>query len=79
VGFSAFAAKQGQSSGELVVEVVPMRIGSQPLLNSPVVLTPEGKVATPGEGENKSFLQKYWWAIALFFILQVVIGGGGKE
>ncbi|KAF1987028.1 hypothetical protein K402DRAFT_403949 [Aulographum hederae CBS 113979] len=59
--------------------VVRMVEGPKPFLNRPVVLTPEGKVPGGEKEEQKSFLQKYWWAIALFLVIQVVAGGGGKE
>lgn len=58
VGFNAYAARPNTSGGALGVEVVSIRAGTQPVLNKPIVLTPEGKVATPGTADTKSFLQK---------------------
>ncbi|KAB8339151.1 hypothetical protein FH972_022087 [Carpinus fangiana] len=46
----------------LIVELVKADSAPRPVLNKPVVLDPTGKVA--GKVEEKSFLQKYWWAIA---------------
>ncbi|KAJ9649466.1 hypothetical protein H2199_000241 [Coniosporium tulheliwenetii] len=53
------------------------REGPRPVLNRPVVLNKEGKVEEAKE--EKTFLQKYWWAIGLFILVQVLAGGGGKE
>ncbi|KAL1836948.1 hypothetical protein VTJ49DRAFT_4443 [Mycothermus thermophilus] len=53
--------------------VVRTRPGVQPTPGRPVVLSPEGKKVEE-EGE-KSFIQKYWWAIAIAAFL--VLGGGG--
>ncbi|KAI9170984.1 hypothetical protein HJFPF1_00463 [Paramyrothecium foliicola] len=50
--------------------------GKQPELNKPVVLTPEGK--KPGQEEEKTFLQKYWWMIAIAVMIGLS-GGGGPE
>ncbi|KAK4107165.1 hypothetical protein N656DRAFT_680316, partial [Canariomyces notabilis] len=50
--------------------------GAQPALGKPVILSLEGKRRGPGgEGEEKSFLQKYWWAIAIGAFL--LLSGGG--
>ena len=65
------------SSQGLQVEVVRQTPGPQPHLSKPVVVNPEGKVE---EGEpEKSFLQKYWWVVGLFLLMQVVMGGGGDK
>ncbi|KAJ0125099.1 hypothetical protein J7T55_006443 [Diaporthe amygdali] len=48
--------------------------GKQPDLNKPIVLSPEGKKV---EKEEKTFLQKYWWMIAI--ALLIAMGGGGGE
>ncbi|KAK2592754.1 hypothetical protein QQS21_009558 [Conoideocrella luteorostrata] len=50
--------------------------GAQPVLNKPVVLT-EGKKAE--EGEEKSFLQKYWWMIGIAVFVALSGGGGGEQ
>ncbi|KAM6538570.1 hypothetical protein FALCPG4_000438 [Fusarium falciforme] len=49
--------------------------GSQPELNKPVVLSPNGKKV--GEEEEKTFLQKYWWLIAVVVVMSMA-GGGDK-
>jgi hypothetical protein len=78
------ASKQNQkqkgrsAEANVVIEVVRPAAGPEPVLNRPVVLTPDGKVPGKEEGE-KTFLQKYWWAIALFVLVQVMAGGGGDS
>ncbi|KAB5585938.1 hypothetical protein GE09DRAFT_1072622 [Coniochaeta sp. 2T2.1] len=56
------------------VVVVETQRGKQPDLNKPVVLSPEGRRAQPEE--EKSFLQKYWWMLAIGAVL-LISGGGG--
>ncbi|KAJ3505643.1 hypothetical protein NM208_g16170 [Fusarium decemcellulare] len=55
--------------------VITEKKGSQPELNKPVVLSPNGRKA--GEEEQKSFLQKYWWLIAIVVVMSMA-GGGDK-
>jgi hypothetical protein len=57
IGFSA-STKLGGEEEDVVVEVIPMLAGPEPLLNRPVVLNAEGKVDQPNPEEQKSFLQK---------------------
>ncbi|KAL1875347.1 hypothetical protein VTK73DRAFT_10081 [Phialemonium thermophilum] len=57
------------------VNVVVTEHGKQPDLNKPVVLSPEGKKIVP---EEKTFLQKYWWMLAIAFILFSAGGGDQK-
>ncbi|KAK0732604.1 hypothetical protein B0T21DRAFT_349597 [Apiosordaria backusii] len=57
------------------VQVVGMERGKQPGLGKPVVLSAEGKKV---EVEERSFLQKYWWAILLGAVLLLGGGGDGK-
>lgn len=54
--------------------VVTMAPGKQVELNKPVVLSPEGKKVVL---EEKSFLQKYWWVLAIGLIM--LLSGGGAE
>ncbi|KAL2021575.1 hypothetical protein VTK56DRAFT_7074 [Thermocarpiscus australiensis] len=54
--------------------VVRTREGPQPALGKPVVLSPEGKKVVP---EERSFLQKYWWALAIGAFL--LLSGGGDD
>ncbi|KAF1999996.1 hypothetical protein P154DRAFT_392724, partial [Amniculicola lignicola CBS 123094] len=65
---------KGTGHEEVVVEIVKREVGSKPVLNRPVVLNAEGKLED--KEPEKSFLQKYWWAIALFILVQLVAGGG---
>lgn len=80
VGFSTSArANGGQGEAdkdEVAVEVVKRSAGPVPALNRPVVLNAEGKL--DGKEPEKSFLQKYWWAIGIFLLIQM-IAGGAKE
>ncbi|KAF2225611.1 hypothetical protein BDZ85DRAFT_247648 [Elsinoe ampelina] len=63
--------------GSIKVEVEQIKPGPGPVLNKPVVLSRDGRVE--GQEPEKSFLQKYWWAIGIFLVIQVVAGGGGGE
>jgi hypothetical protein len=81
IGFSSFKAapaKEGAKSGDIVVEVVPIETGPQPVLNKPVVLNAEGKVDKPGQEDNRTFLQKYvYWPhvrILTLIMLQILVG-----
>ncbi|KAF2843167.1 hypothetical protein M501DRAFT_64412 [Patellaria atrata CBS 101060] len=77
VGFTTAGRRDGKGrSEEVEVVVVPMQRGAQPVLNKPVVLNAEGKIE--GKEPEKTFLQKYWWAIALFLLVQIA-APGGKE
>ncbi|KAK0674469.1 hypothetical protein QBC41DRAFT_341921 [Cercophora samala] len=67
-------AGQTRNFGPRVV-VVGMERGKQPGLGKPVVLSPEGRKV---EVEERSFLQKYWWAILLGAVLLLGGGGDGK-
>ncbi|KAK7512555.1 uncharacterized protein IWZ02DRAFT_408842 [Phyllosticta citriasiana] len=76
VGLGA-VPRTNEADEEVDVRVERVKKGPAPVLNKPVVLDESGKVAGQEEPQ-KTFLQKYWWAIALFLVLQVV-AGGGKE
>ncbi|KAL2137965.1 hypothetical protein VTI28DRAFT_7755 [Corynascus sepedonium] len=56
--------------------VVRTAAGKQPALGKPVVLTPEGRKV--GQGEEKTFLQKYWWVLAIGAVLSLTGGGDQK-
>ncbi|ROT40297.1 hypothetical protein SODALDRAFT_321672 [Sodiomyces alkalinus F11] len=49
--------------------------GKTPEAGKPVVLTPDGKKHVPEQ--EKSFLQKYWWVLAVLAVL--TLGGGGGD
>ncbi|KAF3927599.1 hypothetical protein AA313_de0207836 [Arthrobotrys entomopaga] len=69
--------KEGEKPETEIIIIRPF-LGAQPVLNKPVVLTAEGKMAPP-KNEEKTFLQKYWWLLvagALF--LAAAPGEGGK-
>jgi len=61
----------------LTVEVKKIAPGPVPQLNKPVVVTADG--STDQKEPEKTFLQKYWWVLAGFLLLQMALGGGGKE
>ncbi|KAK4644679.1 hypothetical protein QC761_307010 [Podospora bellae-mahoneyi] len=67
-------AGQTRNFGPRVV-VRGMERGRQPGLGKPVVLSAEGRKV---EVEERSFLQKYWWAILLGAVLLLGGGGDGK-
>ncbi|KAF2115814.1 hypothetical protein BDV96DRAFT_492385 [Lophiotrema nucula] len=73
IGFGTSARGAGD---EVEVEVVKRGVGPKPVLNKPIVLNAEGKIES--KEPEKSFFQKYWWALALFLVVQLV-AGGGKE
>ncbi|KAF2678385.1 hypothetical protein K458DRAFT_394930 [Lentithecium fluviatile CBS 122367] len=72
VGFGT-SAKADSSGVDVEVEVVRRGAGAKPVLNKPIVLNAEGKLAD--KAEEKTFFQKYWWMIALFLLVQFVAGG----
>ncbi|KAF2191026.1 hypothetical protein K469DRAFT_719994 [Zopfia rhizophila CBS 207.26] len=73
VGFGTSA--RGKDD-EVEIQVVKRASGPTPVLNKPIVLNAEGKLE--GKEPEKTFLQKYWWALALFILVQLVAGGGEK-
>ncbi|KAJ5108775.1 hypothetical protein N7456_005450 [Penicillium angulare] len=58
------------------VQLVAAEQGTQPHLNRPVVVGPDG--ANPEEVPEKSFLQKYWWVLLILTFLTMSGGGGGE-
>ncbi|KAI7120851.1 hypothetical protein KC343_g18032 [Hortaea werneckii] len=76
VGGSHGKTKESKK-GDLSVEIVPVNKGPSPALNKPIVVNQDGSM--PDKVEEKSFFQKYWWAIAGFLLLQVVMGGAKGE
>ncbi|KAF9739849.1 hypothetical protein PMIN06_004869 [Paraphaeosphaeria minitans] len=76
VGFSTSVKGAGEGD-ELEVEIVRREVGPKPVLNKPVVLNAEGRIDS--KEPEKTFIQKYWWMIAIFLVVQLVAGGGGKE
>ncbi|KAK7192661.1 hypothetical protein DPSP01_006907 [Paraphaeosphaeria sporulosa] len=75
VGFSTSVKGAGEGD-ELEVEVVRREVGPKPVLNKPVVLNADGRIDS--KEPEKTFIQKYWWMIAIFLVVQLV-AGGGKE
>ncbi|KAJ5580115.1 uncharacterized protein N7459_006100 [Penicillium hispanicum] len=59
------------------VELVPNVPGTQPRLNKPVIIGPDGQ-DTEEEGE-KSLLQKYWWVLLIVTFLTLSGGGEGQS
>ncbi|KAF2852866.1 hypothetical protein T440DRAFT_487883 [Plenodomus tracheiphilus IPT5] len=71
VGFGTSDKGSGQ---EVDIEIVRKTAGPKPVLNKPIVLNAEGRLES--KEPEKSFLQKYWWVLALFLVVQLVSGGG---
>ncbi|KAH7139440.1 hypothetical protein B0J11DRAFT_43480 [Dendryphion nanum] len=69
-----FSTRSRGKEDEVEIEIVKRAIGPQTAFNKPIVLNAEGKLDS-AEPE-KSFFQKYWWALALFLVVQLVAGGG---
>ncbi|KAF4553718.1 Hypothetical protein D9617_6g094500 [Elsinoe fawcettii] len=63
--------------GSVKVDVQQIKPGPEPVLNRPVKVGLDGR--PEGAEPEKSFLQKYWWAIGIFLVIQVVAGGGGDK
>ncbi|KAF1837322.1 hypothetical protein BDW02DRAFT_491672 [Decorospora gaudefroyi] len=74
VGFGTSVKGTGD---EVEVEIMKKNVAPKPVMNKPIVLNAEGKLE--GKEPEKSFLQKYWWALALFLVVQLVAGGGGEK
>ncbi|KAK5135204.1 hypothetical protein LTR08_005453 [Meristemomyces frigidus] len=75
-GLGTSSATSNTKDG-MSVEVVKVKSGPTPHLNRPVVLSPDG--SAPEKEPEKSFFQKYWWAIAGVLLLQVVMSMGKGE
>ncbi|KAJ8110767.1 hypothetical protein OPT61_g6473 [Boeremia exigua] len=74
VGLGTSAKGAGK---EVEVEIVKRNLGPKPVLNKPIVLNADGKLDS--KEPEKTFLQKYWWAIALFLVFQLAQGGGEEK
>ncbi|KAJ5892971.1 hypothetical protein N7504_009662 [Penicillium tannophilum] len=59
------------------IELVSNAPGTQPHLNRPVVVSPDG--SNPEEVPEKTFFQKYWWVLLIVTFLTMSGGGGGGE
>ncbi|KAK5117935.1 hypothetical protein LTR62_003979 [Meristemomyces frigidus] len=73
----ATSSKTSNKQDDLSVEVLGPQPGPTVHLDRPVVVNPDG--SSPEKAPEKTFLQKYWWAIAGFVVLQVVLSGGKGE
>ncbi|KAF3910453.1 hypothetical protein ABW20_dc0107788 [Dactylellina cionopaga] len=78
VEYDAVHLAKGAEKPEAEIIIIRPFPGAQPVLNKPVVLMPDGKMAAPKE-EEKTFLQKYWWLLIAGAVLLVAAPGeGGK-
>ncbi|EWC44743.1 hypothetical protein DRE_06521 [Drechslerella stenobrocha 248] len=77
IEYDAVELPKGAEQPETEIVLIRPFPGAEPVLNKPVVLTPDGKMANPKE-EEKTFLQKYWWLLAAGAILLVAAPGEGK-
>ncbi|CDM26716.1 hypothetical protein DTO013E5_7076 [Penicillium roqueforti] len=75
VSLSASTSAQGSTSSPQI-ELVSNESGTQPHLNRPVIVGPDGQ--NPEQPEEKSILQKYWWVIPILMFLSMSAGGGGE-
>jgi len=71
---ASWTGSQPGSSGEQF-DVVMTAVAPHPVLNKPVMLSAEGKVAEPEV--EKTMLQKYWWVL-LGVAFLAMAGGGDK-
>ncbi|KAJ5498399.1 hypothetical protein N7453_007450 [Penicillium expansum] len=64
---------QGSTSGPRI-DLVSNESGTQPHLNRPVVVGPDGQ--NPEQPEEKSLFQKYWWVLLIITFISMSGGGG---
>ncbi|KAJ5605056.1 hypothetical protein N7510_010210 [Penicillium lagena] len=69
------AAKASATAPQIVL--IPNEAGTQPHLNRPVVVGPDGQ--DPEQVVEKTFFQKYWWVFLIITFLTMSGGGGGGE
>ncbi|KAI9652054.1 MAG: hypothetical protein M1831_007246 [Alyxoria varia] len=69
------AREKGNS--ELLIQIIKPDVAPLPHLNKPVIVDAEGKL--PDSEQEKTFLQKYWWVIAIFLLLQLLTAGGTED
>ncbi|CAG7995222.1 unnamed protein product [Penicillium nalgiovense] len=67
------ASTQGSTSGPRI-DLVSNESGTQPHLNRPVIVGPDGQ--NPEQPEEKSLLQKYWWVLLIVTFISMSGGGG---
>ncbi|KAJ5778558.1 hypothetical protein N7520_001804 [Penicillium odoratum] len=71
----SLASMSGKTSGPQV-QLVSNEPGTQPHLNRPVVVSPDG--SNPEDVPEKTFFQKYWWVLLIVTFLTMSGGGGGE-
>ncbi|KAI9717347.1 MAG: hypothetical protein M1828_007235 [Chrysothrix sp. TS-e1954] len=71
------AKKTDEDEQPLLVVIERPVPGPTPHLNKPVVLSPDGKA--PEAEPEKSFIQKYWWVLAAFLVLQVFMAAAPED
>ncbi|KAJ5326435.1 uncharacterized protein N7506_009537 [Penicillium brevicompactum] len=64
-----------ESASAAQVQIVFDEPGTQPHLNRPIVVGPDGQ--NPEQPEEKTLLQKYWWVLLIVTFL-TMSGGGGE-
>ncbi|OQE38990.1 hypothetical protein PENCOP_c007G05130 [Penicillium coprophilum] len=75
VSLSASISTQGSASGPRI-DLVSNESGTQPHLNRPVVVGPDGQ--NPEQPEEKSLFQKYWWVLLIITFISMSGGGEGQ-
>ncbi|KAI9729756.1 MAG: hypothetical protein M1834_006707 [Cirrosporium novae-zelandiae] len=73
---ASVSSNTGRTSNSLRIQLVKPAAAPQPHLNRPVVLNEDGKVSETEP--EKTFFQKYWWAILGVTLLALTTGGDGK-
>ncbi|KAJ5373718.1 hypothetical protein N7517_005724 [Penicillium concentricum] len=75
VSLSTSSTNAQDSTSGPQIDLVSNEPGTQPHLNRPVVVGPDGQ--NPEQPEEKSLFQKYWWV--LLIIIFISMSGGGGE
>ena len=65
---------------QIKVELIPVKPGPTPKLGSrpPPQLDAQGNEVPQEELQEKSFIQKYWWVLAIAAVFTLTAGGGEK-
>ncbi|KAJ5503118.1 hypothetical protein N7463_005992 [Penicillium fimorum] len=72
---SSIAAQDSISGPQ--IDLVSNEPGTQPHLNRPVVVGPDGQ--NPEQPEEKSLFQRYWWVLLIITFISMSGGGGDGQ
>ncbi|KAJ5964614.1 uncharacterized protein N7479_004490 [Penicillium vulpinum] len=76
VSLSASSTSTQVSTYNPRIDLISNESGTQPHLNRPVVVGPDGQ--NPEQPEEKTILQKYWWVLLIITFISMSGGGGGE-